>query len=237
MTSGQFIRPTWDDSTDCLSNRYPTGHTIHPFVAGQTFIALDGCSGGACNAGHLLPAQVEWRATSRKCKCGSSESRTNVGVIASDAGLVRDSGMLFERDWWHATFSPPTELFAARATFALHVGTEFAAEIRARALFDDSRVTAEEVEVFTYRLRLQRGTPVANDIFIDSPLDDPEHRLAILAAGHGVARYLNRREDVGSISLVGDVGNFTRVGESRQLVLNPYSEKATLRRRAPAASA
>lgn len=224
---GTFIRGTWDN--DPNDGAWPEEHTLHILAFRETFVAPPGWSGGACWEGHLLPAQVEWLASSRKCQCGAIESSTNIGVISTDADLIREPNSILERVWWHASLRPPAEMISHQPGWTLHVGTKNAAQIRAQALLQEIMEKADEVEIFFYQFMVARSAGVAVNVFIDSPVDDPHHRLAHSAAGNGVARYINRREDTGSVSLIGNAGNFLKVEESSQMLTNPYSESALIR--------
>lgn len=143
-----------------------------------------------CPQGHVAPSRLE-----------------RAKLQAKDKLLVEEPDGIFDREWWHS--SPNRLCMSSIRVGYLHIGTKAAAidnELRTSA-------SSESRESYLYRARLRESSSVSSTCGAIDPNtyvetdggEDLIKRLglsATTAESRMLYRYINIREDPGSISLV-----------------------------------
>jgi hypothetical protein len=163
-------------------------------------VAPEGFSGLRCAKGHFFPHTARWRVTAPLCEaCGERGDQKYVAVVAEGCVLIESPTLVYGAIWWHSTDAGNQFLPDSRF---IHVGSQRAAELRAQAL----SWPGGSYEMWT--LRVCPGTVIASDVVMANSNVDGENVLAESVAADGVVRYVNGREDAGSVSLVGRSSGF-----------------------------
>jgi hypothetical protein len=160
-----------------------------------------GDSGRRCGSGHSIPLAKYSRSTSKCVRpgCQTPKADDSMAITAGSRRFARASDAIFASTWWHVSETP--DLFEIRDTGAhLHLGTFRSAIHRAQQKASQIPIVTS---VFVYRMKFKdAASPVAARILVEDYEIDPKHLLTSDIAGGGIARYLNQREDPGSISLI-----------------------------------
>ena len=155
-----------------------------------------------CGNGHFFPSTVIWQGPAPLCgvkSCGKRGEQKYVAVTAESSVLIESPNLVNDATWWHATNE--ANRFVPDSRF-IHVGSRRAAELRAQAMF------GSENNYAMWTLRVRPAVAIARDVVMDNSNVDGRNALAESVAADGVVRYVNGREDAGSVSLVGRSSNF-----------------------------
>jgi len=193
---GVFLRPESDIPL------IPRLDQIRTLQFPRLDVAPTGLSGLRCANGHFFPATGAWRGSAPRCgveSCGKRGQQEYVAVTAESSSLIESPTLVNDATWWHAT--KDGNQFVPDSRF-IHVGSRRAAELRAQAMF------GSENNYGMWTLRVRPAVAIARDVVMDNSNVDGRNALAESVAADGVVRYVNGREDAGSVSLVGRSSNF-----------------------------
>ena len=171
-------------------------------------VAPIGSSGLRCRNGHFFGLAVVWRGPAPYCGEGACRERGEqhlVAVVHSDASLIEEPETVHSRSWWHTTdakneFKDDSDV--------IHSGTKRAALFRAQAVSEVGQ------PIKLWELQTREDAAIASDVVMDNSNVDAMSELAISLVGHGIVRYVNGREDAGSVSLLARSSAFVLKGET-----------------------
>jgi len=161
-----------------------------------------GFSGLHCRGGHEIPltnyVRLATTCTIPGCPAPYVDT-TKISICAASVRFTNTINPIFKTAWWHV--SENSNLFDEPDTGDfLHLGTFRAALHRAQ---QKAGMRMSTKNLYIYRITFKRDTiPVASRIVVENYPVDPDNLLVRDVAGPGIARYLNRAEDPGSISLL-----------------------------------
>ena len=177
-------------------------------------VAPPGASGMRCAQGHFFPPAEVWRGPARKCeKCGGRGQQERVGVTDAARAFVESVDLVRSTSWWHSTATDT--VFDAEGLVPMHVGSKRAAIFRAQAM----NYPSNRFKMWEFRVATEAA--IAREVVMDNSNVDGRNALAEHVAESGVVRYINSREDEGSVSLLGHVSNFLLSGESEMDASGP----------------
>lgn len=203
---GRFVR----------AREVPAGHTLPLFTVpeetvGWVEVAPPGRSGARCKNGHYFKPISDWAPKARACLhpgCAEREDVESVALRVSQIPLVLNPWFSRRRHWWHSSAAhelTTTDPVDSGEDWLMHVGTRSAALQRALA---DRR---SGVPQYLHRVVLADAARIAPETVLENQYRDPMHVLLHVRGDRSVVRYVNAREDAGSVSLAGRRARFRSV--------------------------
>jgi len=130
------------------------------------------------------------------CPCGQGGS-TEVALIVDDLALIQDPPSVVAHTWWHASLDPAL----AFSSGELHLGSERAAQDRARTSMAIAKSDGLRREFFFYRVGLESTARTAGDVMVEDGFSDHSY-AKLLLVDCDIVRYVNLTEAPGSVSLL-----------------------------------